>query len=247
MIYESPSTVLNVHAAVKMLSGVRCRDDGINIIGIFDSDSLPLEPVTYRNTPPKVNAFRDLSHHFYYSDEEYHYDVPEDLAGSPDRKEEALLGVVKSLSWKYEQEIRAFLPVHWKMVPAMRVLRVAARQIRGLVFGPKTSEDVKADLVQSCHLMRESSTSIQDGMEPLPDFTFFQSRTLASRFGMEFEPVGILGSQTYGRHIPLIPFDQLPAETVESLNIVAREISHPSKLDPNLIDKRRDDVTPEEL
>jgi len=69
-----------------------------------------------------------------YSEEEEHYDVPISLQSEAQNKEESQVGLIKYSDWRYEQEIRAFLPVLGKHPPDVRSLRLSVENIRGLIF-----------------------------------------------------------------------------------------------------------------
>ncbi|MEZ6122890.1 MAG: DUF2971 domain-containing protein [Planctomycetaceae bacterium] len=197
VVYTTDNGTISIASPIHMLHGTRPRPEdrlGDFEIGIYKEDKLELKAVKYGKKPPKVNAFHRLIPKFSYSEEEDHYDVPLLLGGDAKDKEEDQIGLVKFSDWRYEQEIRAFLPVYDELPPDMRVMRVGTANICGLIFGPRMSEQDKVRAVLCCHLMRESS--IESQQESLPQFMFFQALQVVDRFDFQIVPVGILD----GRH-----------------------------------------------
>ena len=165
----------------------------------------------YGRKPPKVNAFHRLIPKFSYSEEEDHYDVPLQLPGDAEEKEERKIGLVKYSDWRYEQEVRAFYPTFGELAqPDVRVLSVSMDNIKGLIFGPRMARADKARAVLCCHLMRESLAHQRlGGDDSLPEFFFFQAREVLDRFDFDILPVGILERSYFGDQLPLKPLQDI--------------------------------------
>ena len=228
VVYKTDNDTLNVTSPIPILHGVRKLPDNSFSdyeIGTYCEDALKLKEVKYRKKPPKVNAFHRLIPKFLYSEEEDHYDVPALLLGEAKSKSEDLIGLVKFSDWRYEQEIRAFLPMFHEVTPDLRVLRTSPLNICGLIFGPRMTSENKQRAVICCHLMRES-------IEPknhLPDFMFFQAVHEVDRFDFRITPVGILdGSYSKGQ-VPIKTVDKLDEVKVRVLSEASAEIASSGK------------------
>jgi len=227
VVYATENGTIRIAAPIKMLHRTRPLPKdrlGDFEIGIYDEDELELKAVKYGKKPPKVNAFHRLIPRFSYSDEEDHYDVPLLLGGDAKDKEEYGIGLVKFSDWRYEQEVRAFLPAFNELPPDMRVMRAGAANVRGLIFGPRMSERDKMRAVLCCHLMRESS--IQSKQESLQQFMFFQALQVVDRFDFRIVPVGILDGIYFDQHLPIKTFDNLDDTTAQSLRDACHQIGN---------------------
>ncbi|MBI4756781.1 MAG: DUF2971 domain-containing protein [Betaproteobacteria bacterium] len=225
IVYTTGDGTLRIASPIKMLHGTRPLPEdrlGHFEIGFYDEDCLELKAVKYGKKPPKVNAFHRLIPRFSYSEEEDHYDVPLLLGGDAKDKEEDQVGLVKFSDWRYEQEVRAFLPVFKELPPDMRVMRVAQENICGLIFGQRLSERDKRRAVLCCHLMRESSGQ----PEPAQPFMFFQAFQVIDRFDFKIVPVGILDGLYFDRHLPIKTIDDLDETTRQSLREVSDQIEN---------------------
>lgn len=225
VVYTSDNDTIRIASPVNMLHGARPYSEdriGTYEIGIYKESGLELKAVKYGKVPPKVNAFHRLIPRFLYSEEEDHYDVPLLLGGDAKSKEEDQIGLVKFSDWRYEQEVRAFLPVFNELSPDMRVMSVAPDNICGLIFGPQMSERDKIRAVLCCHLMRQSS--VQSESVALPPFMFFQATQVVDRFDFRIDPVGILDGLYFDRHLPIKRFDALDESTKQSLSDARNQI-----------------------
>ncbi len=230
VIYTTDNGSIRIESPIKMLHGTRPLPDHEFAdfeIGIYKQDDLKLKVVQYGRKPPKVNAFHRLIPKFSYSEEEDHYDVPLMLEGDAKAKEESQIGLVKFSDWRYEQEIRAFLPVYNEIPPDMRIMRVGAANICGLIFGPRMSQCDKIRAVLCCHLMRESTLKSNDVR--LPQFNFFQARQVVDRFDFRIVPVGILDGLYFEGHLPIKSIDDLDESSAQSLREMSERIGNPMR------------------
>lgn len=201
IIYQTKNGTIHVHSPLKVLTGTRpLKHLGENVWehGLYREEHLKLHPVIYRKNPPKVNAFHRLIPMFYYSEKEAHYDAAENLMGDAKIKEEERLGLVKFSDWKYEREVRVFLPQvslvdqRQSICPDMRVLRVSGENVVGLIFGPKMSEENKQRAVTCCYLMRKLQLD-----ESKADLVIFQAEQQPDHFALQIRPLGILDTPRY--------------------------------------------------
>jgi len=227
IVYGTEDGTIGVVSPIKMLHGARRLPEdrlGDFEIGIYDEDRLELKPVKYGRKPPKVNAFHRLIPKFSYSEAEDHYDVPLLLGGDAKEKEEHQVGLVKFSDWRYEQEIRVFLPAFGTLPPDVRVMRVSPDNIRGVIFGPRMSERDKVRALLCCHLMRESCTAPNSGA--LPEFAFFQSMQVLDRFDLKIVPVGILEGLYFDKHLPIKTMDDLDKTSGQRLCEMSQQIEN---------------------
>jgi len=236
IIYAAKDGTIDVRSPTGILYGSRCSDkfDGVTEIGCYDEAHLRLKSVKYCKKPPKVNAFHRLIPKFTYTEMESHFDVPLLLQDDVRKKEEHLIGLVKSSDWQYEQEIRAFFPNFGELnCPDVRVLRVSTNNIRGLIFGPGMADTDKKRAVLCCHLMRKSLTHSD---EPALEFAFFQAKQIIDYFDFEIQPVGILEDDYFGgEFLPLKSLQHLDEATVERLRIMSEKIKSKKSKDIELI------------
>lgn len=173
--------------------------------------------MSYRSAPLRFNAFHRLIPHFTYSEEEDHYDVPLLLPGEAPTRQEDQFGLVKASTWKYEQEIRAFLPSWGELIPEARCVRYHWSHIAGLIFGPKMSQADKERALVCCYLLQEARRQTETRTEP---FVFLQAQQRVDSFQMVLRAVGVLGG-LYASS--LWPFESLQ-RTNSATAAAAREI-----------------------
>ncbi|HKP04302.1 MAG TPA: DUF2971 domain-containing protein [Chthoniobacterales bacterium] len=235
VVYESTDCTIHVNSPITVLSGSRPSANviGATELGFYRDEHLKLHRVVYRHMPPKVNAFHRLIHQFSYSEEESHYDVPEQLYGDAPKKKDSIIGLVKFTDWSYEDEVRAFFP-NWGVVPPdIRVLRVSPRQIRGLIFGPRMSQSDKARAVICCHLMVASAPREAGEVEEQGELSFFQARQLTDRFAYKILPVGVLEGSFFHDILPIKEINELDEPRAAKLREMA------SVLETSRLSRRR--------
>ena len=205
-------------------TGHQRHHKGWTEVGNYRDEHLELKDVKYRRRPAKVNAFLSLVHKFLYTETEDHYDVPLNIGGDAEVKEENIVGLVKYSDWRYEKEVRAFFPVDDAILPDARVLQVGLPNLKGVIFGPRMSCENKARAIVCCHLLVESHNRLSDS-ESRREFQFFQARQTVDRFGFQISPVGVLDKHYFDHHLPLKPVKDLDRDTVERLRAVAASIA----------------------
>jgi hypothetical protein len=238
VVYSTDDDTISVRSPIKILYGVRpvIKDQiGDYEIGIYNEDRLELKTIKYRSKLPKVNAFHQLIPKFSYTEEEDHYDVPLLLGGDAKDKEEDQVGLIKHSNWRYEEEIRAFLPVDGIVPPDVRVLQVSPENIQGIIFGPKMSKDDKQRVILCSHLLRESSLKLERISFPM--FSFFQARQRLDRFDYQILPVGILDGPYFGKHLPIKSISNLDETTEQSLHEMSKRIEGEQKSTTNTLNR----------
>lgn len=218
VVYTTDNGTIRITTPIKSLYGSRpLPEKGFRCfeLGNYNEDSLELKSVKYGKRPPRANAFHRLIPRFSYSEMEDHYDVPSLLHGDAKNKKEDQVGLVKFSDWRYEQEVRAFLPVsprYNELPPDMRVMSAAPENICGLIFGPRMSEQDRMRAVLCCHHMRASLSETAAGL--LPPFMFFEAMQVFDRYDFKVVPVGTLG----GQHFALLD-GILPLQTINDLDV----------------------------
>jgi Protein of unknown function (DUF2971) len=225
-VYESNDETIGVSSDLNILWGERPLQNGITEIGHYKDERLKLKRVHYGKKPPKVNAFHRLIRHFSYTEQESHYDVPLNLGGDAEEKKEHLIGLVKYSDWRYEREIRAFLPTHHFHTPEIRVLRFSLENFKGLVFGPKMSDENKDRAIAACHVMKQAR-KVEKGAEN--EVAFFQAKQIVDKFDFAIKPVGILAGSYFEGSLPIREFHQLDEATAKRLLETAKKISEKTK------------------
>ena len=222
-VFQTEDGKLGVHSELAILHGTRPSKigDGVTEVGIYKDELLDLKHVQYGKRIPKVNAFHRLIPRFSYTEEEDHYDVPLMIGGDAEEKKEHLIGLTKYSDWRYEKEVRAFFPAFESFPSDARALRLSTRNIKGLVFGPKMSEENKVRAVICSHIMHETYQSENNAGH---EFVFFQAQQAVESFNFLIHPVGILGGHYFGRSLPLTKLSDLDEATVARLHALADEI-----------------------
>lgn len=223
IVLHATGDKLRIQSPAHLLHGTRpSREPGVLELGIYKDAEVPLEPVKYLAAPPRVNAFRCLVPHFLYSEAEDHYDVPLQIVGDAPERQEHLFGLVKALTWKYEREVRAFLPADDELTPEARCLQMSWARLQGLIFGPKMSNAHKERAIVASHLLATGRAVSESRSEP---FVFFQARQQLDNFQMTLSPVGVLQGQ-YARQLrPFVPLSEADQATVECVRTIAREMA----------------------
>jgi hypothetical protein len=224
IVFTSSNDSIDVRSPISILHGTRPSKEmaGCVEIGIYKDQSLELKKVEYSTRRPKVNAFHQLIPMLIYTEAEDYYDVPESIAGDTPRRHESIFGLVKPSSWRYEKEVRAFFPTFGYCPPDVRVLRVASRNMLGLIFGPRMSQSDLARAVVCCHLMRH-----YDDDDNPTDFVFFQAEQQIEGLSIGIKPVGILGGPYFGEGLPLPvkPISELPVAKANVLREISKKCS----------------------
>lgn len=224
IVYDNPDSSIHIFSPIRLLHGSRPSktSTGVTEIGWYRDEHLTLEKVRYGRHPPKVNAFHRLIHKFSYSSREHDYDVPLLISGGASEKRESLIGLVKGSDWRYEKEVRAFLPVDDSTLADGRVLQVDLANIRGIIFGPRMTDENKARAVLCCHLLvelRDQGENYRNGL------MFFQARQTIDRFDFDILPVGTLGKTYFRDMLPIKRFKELEDEDAQRIQDVARMIA----------------------
>ncbi|SKA78160.1 Protein of unknown function [Prosthecobacter debontii] len=226
IIYQTEDNTIHVRSPIRVLDGCRpLNESGDHMeIGTYDNDCLQLHRIRYGVRPPTVNLFHRMIHRFSYSEQEDHFDVPAIIMGDAAPKEEELIGLVKYSGWRYEQELRAFFPFHGTALPDIRVLS-AAKSVKGLIFGPRMSEEDRARSVLCCHIMKKSLGSLADPADDFEPLVFFEARLLVNRFGFDVTPLGVLAEHFSKHGLPFTPVSETNPAVQEVVMKMAKQIA----------------------
>jgi hypothetical protein len=205
VIFGVPELKLKVRSPFPAFHGSRPtkQDPEEEELGIYADAEVELQSVLYRSAPLRFNAFHRLIPSFRYSEEEDRYDLPLLLPGEAPARQEDRFGLVKATTWKYEQELRAFLPSWGELTPEARCVRYDWPHIAGIIFGPKMSVADKERAIVSCYLLQESRRQAEARTEP---FVFLEARQRADSFQLALAEAGVLDG-VYGPS--LWPFESL--------------------------------------
>jgi Protein of unknown function (DUF2971) len=223
LVFHAPDGHLRIRSPINMFFGSK-RDEatGLKTISSISSAEVELHPVLYRSAPQRFNAFHRLIRHFNYSEEEDHYDVPLLLPSDAPARKEAQFGLVKAANWKYEQEVRAFLPVTHELMPEARCTNYDWSQLAGLAFGPKMSEADKVRAVVCCHLLQAA----REKQEPRSDpFFFLQASQQSSSYQMAIDPAGVLDGFYFGESLPFRPIQAMDKATKQKALDLAKRLT----------------------
>lgn len=221
VIYESSDGCIDVESTLSNLSGYRKKEEGWYEIGSYTNESLMLKDVSYSRQPCKVNAFERLIHKFRFSEREAHYDVPESFLGMIDQMEIDKVGLVKFTDWKYEQEVRLLFPTHEELPSEHRCLKVNSRHIKGVIFGPKTSDSSKERVLMACaHLL--------DHAKDKPNLGVFQALDSHDSYSYKVFPVGMISKFFSPKFLPLTEYGRLNPEQKEYLDNLGKGIAEQS-------------------
>lgn len=221
IVFNAPEGKLRIQSPIVAFPGHRPSSrPGVVEMGIYSDAEVELKSVLYRSAPLRFNAFHRLIPHFSYSEEEDHYDVPLLLPGEAPARQEDRFGLVKATTWKYEQEVRAFLPCLGELTPEARCVRYDWSQFVGLIFGPKMSKVDRDRAVVCCHLLEGARRQTEFRSTR---FVFMEARQRVDSFQMALDAVGVLDGVYVPRFLPFQSLHRTDAPTVaEVRNILAQ-------------------------
>ncbi len=222
IVFHTPEQKLRIRSSISVFPDCRLvAESDCYEMGIYPNVEVELQPVLYLSAPLRFNAFHRLIQHFSYSEEEDHYDVPALLPGEAPSRQEERFGLVKATTWKYEQEVRAFLPSLGGLTPEARCVRYDWQQIAGLIFGPKMSQQDRARAVVCCHLLQEARCEKEQRSTP---FVFLEAQQRVDSFQMGVAAVGVLDGMYESQLLPLRPLKYANAETVVEVEKIVAQI-----------------------
>lgn len=224
LVIRAPEDQLSITSPIRVFPGSRpsTEHSGMWEMGSYDDAHVELKPVIYRRSPPRVNAFQNLLSHFHYSEEEEHYDVPLLLPGDAPDREESKLGLVKATTWRYEKEVRAFLPAWRALPPEVRCVRLDPSHFAGLIFGPKMSRANRRRAVIAAYPLRGGRPT---GSDDAPPFVFLEAVQNVDRFELDIRVAGVLGEFYGDGSLPFRPIDRLENEEADQVGSFAEELN----------------------
>ncbi|MEY5004976.1 MAG: hypothetical protein RI969_64 [Verrucomicrobiota bacterium] len=201
IVYESSDSTLKITSDLKIYDGSRDKNgillpgqkaDGIITIGTWADATLELKKVHYAPRDVKVNAFHLFTPHFFYSEEEDHYDVPLLIGAGAPKKGEDRVGLIKDEVWGFEDEIRAFLPLYSDkneyIPPSKRVAMVDLSHFRGLILGPEISEKDRIELIVALKSLLFSRRARGDSRAEEHNLVVFQAVRGRDSFSYKVHP-----------------------------------------------------------
>ena len=222
LVVHAPDHKLGLSSPIRVFLGSRPSiESGITEIGHYKDAEVELQPVIYKSAPPRVNAFHRLIPHFHYSEQEDHYDVPLLLPGEAPVRQEDQFGLVKAPTWKYEKEVRAFLPSYDDLASEARCVRLNSCQFQGLIFGPKMSPSDKKRAIVACYLLRACHSDCGNADRP---FVFLEACQRVESFQMNLSPTGVLGRFYAQRLLPFEPLSHADGGTAAAVRRILEEM-----------------------
>lgn len=213
---------LDLHSPIPLFSDVRPGKDGVLEVGTYRQVSVALQKVRYQSSPRRYNAFTDLTRFFRYSDAEAHYDYPEELAGRVPSRSEDQLGLVKTLSWRYEREVRAFLPTFDKHPPEVRSVQLAWKHFKGLIFGPRMTPADCSRATIAVVVGRERFRAKISRSQPV---MFWQARRVVDRHRFEVQPLGVLADIYSPSRPAILPLSRVEKPVQQQVRRLTNEIN----------------------
>ncbi len=160
--------------------------------------AIQLERVIYRKTPPKLNGFHLLSYQL--AQEPGSFDLHDTTLyfKGINVKDYKASKLIKHPAWKYEEEVRSFLPfgLFKANESATRIAEVSERNIIGIILGPEISQRDTQSCLRSLEMLRNHAKGKNSfGSRLIP--VFKAKRRVDS---LDFEIVPFAGL-TYGNHM----------------------------------------------
>ena len=160
--------------------------------------AIQLEKVIYRKTPPKLNGFHLLSYQL--AQEPGSFDLHDTTLyfKGINIKDYKASKLIKHPAWKYEGEVRSFLPfgLFKANESATRIAEVGARNIVGIILGPEISQRDTQSCLRSLEMLRNHAKGKNSfGSRLIP--VFKAKRRVDS---LDFEIVPYAGL-TYANHM----------------------------------------------
>lgn len=218
LVYESLDGSVEIESDCELFWGVHGDEDSIQTIGQVNKTLVNLNKIKYAKTPTRINGFGRLSKRFFYSEYESHYDYREEVYSKTTDMHEREIGLVKYTDWKYEKEIRLHLPVCRFIPSSLRSIRVSAKHIKGVIFGPKASkvnrDNVLASLV---HLKKYQMSN--------SEIFIFEAKGIANQYKMQVMPLGTL-RDFFSSEIPMVVlFSEANSKSKEEAVIISEIIN----------------------
>lgn len=218
LVYESLDGFVDIENDCELFWGTKGGTTLAQTIGHVKKTSVSLKKVKYSKNPVRVNGFGRLSKRFFYSDFESHYDYIEEMHSKTTDMHETDVGLVKYTDWKYEKEIRLHLPVYEATPSSLRSVRVNAKHIKGIIFGPKISTVNKDNILAAL-------TSLKKTYMQKSDFFVFQASVITNKYKIEISPLGVL-RDFYSSEIPMIvSLNETDAKIKEQATMISEIIN----------------------
>lgn len=196
VVYESTDGKVRLDTDLTIFPSFVYNEDSSVTIGQSTNTTTNLKEVIYKIKPVRANGFINLINKFYYNAQEKQYDYPIELASTLKKYNEENVGWVKYTDWKYEKELRLHLPVYDTLPPALRSIRMHNQHIKGIIFGSRTSEGAKKDILASCYYLKKSRTETTE-------IYVFQATPIRNQYKINVTTLGRV-SDSIGQGLPYI-------------------------------------------
>ncbi|WP_375057400.1 DUF2971 domain-containing protein [Zobellella sp. DQSA1] len=216
-IYETHNNIINLSSDLKILNGVRHKENKTYEIGLYNECSLEFKKVIYAQNPAKVNAFRRLIRYFRFTEEESHYDVPESLTGDTNLLEEDNIGLLKYSDWRYESEYRLIFPTYTNLASPLRTLKVSQDNIKGIIFGSKTSNNDRENIAAACHHLLDLNKNKKD-------FLFFEIKSNPNKYKLDIAAVGKLREHLLPNHSLITKISEMNDDKANIVKNLAKSL-----------------------
>ncbi|WP_105475868.1 DUF2971 domain-containing protein [Escherichia coli] len=183
IIYETNDGTINLESNLEIFPSATKLSDFEYSLGSSKFSKAQLLEVDYKNKPVRANAFRKLVPTFLFSDQEDFYDCREILLADLPKYNEDDIGRVKYTDWKYEKELRLHLPVYEELTAPHRSIKIAPQHIKGIIFGSKTSNDDKENILAACYYLKKSQSKSKE-------LYIFQAKPITSQYKINVTALG---------------------------------------------------------
>lgn len=218
IIYESQDGNVNIESSIERFPSHQKTKEGTILLGTAKHSSTPLIEVDYKNKPVRANGFRGLIPKFFYSNEESDNDYSQDLLARIPEYDENNIGRVKFTDWKYEKELRLHLPVYEELDPPLRCVKIASQHIKGVIFGSRTSDSDKRNILAACYLLKKNQ-------KKETNLFVFQSRSVPSQYKINVTSIGKVCNIQYNDSPYLERINKKDVITKEEVYKITKEIN----------------------
>lgn len=195
IIYESTDGNVMLESDLEIFLSFNSDPNEVIVLDRSVNTAAKIMSVDYKNKPVRVNGFRRLINTFIYSDQEADYDYPEELLSRATIMDEAHIGWVKYLDWKYEKELRIHLPVYEELPSSIRSVRINAKHIKGVILGSRISAKDKENIISSCYYLKKSRTDVSE-------LFVFQAKAIPNQYKIKVTAIG----RVCDIHAPRVPY-----------------------------------------
>ena len=165
------------------------KDEGVRKISLKDEFFCKVRKVSYSKNRPKVNGFHQISHLFWYSEMEEHYDVPLNITAGCFSYDEKVRSLIKFSDWSYEKEVRCIFPKEeGLLLPEQRVVKYDLDSLEGVIIGSNVNETDKERVFASLYFLLKER-------EKKRKVWLFNARNSLSSYSLKLDLIGFIDGQ----------------------------------------------------